>query len=101
VIAFALMACAWTVLEIVTGGNAGLLYVAPALVVCAPMLLGRYPGEVQLARLAQRSCPRRTRRVAASVPSRTHVRVMQRGGRLVGCALAKRPPPRCVPLPTP
>jgi hypothetical protein len=92
-LAFALLVAAWMVAEALTGADTGLLYLAPALVLACPLVLGRYVGEEQLwelARAAPAPPPRRPRGV--TVP-RSHVRVMQRGGRLVASSLAKRPPP--------
>jgi hypothetical protein len=90
----ALLVAALTALEVVTGGQAGLLYVGPVLLLCAPLVAGRYVGEERLLALANRYAadpPRRGSRVA--VP-RTRRRVMPRGGRLVASSLAERPPPR-------
>jgi hypothetical protein len=92
--AFALLVLAWMVAETLSGSATGLLYVAPALVLALPLVLGRFPGEDRLAGLAGASrAP--IARAAARIPApRSYVRVMQRGGRLVASALAKRPPPR-------
>jgi hypothetical protein len=89
----AMVVAAWVVLQALTGVELGLSYLAPALVLCAPLAVGCYVGENQLAELADRS-PRRPARRACRLPlPRSHVRVMQRGGRLVAASLAKRPPP--------
>jgi hypothetical protein len=90
---FAMVVAAWMVLQALTGVELGLSYLAPALVLCAPLALGWYVGENQLAELADRSprCP--ARRFCALPLPRSYVRVMQRGGRLVAASLAKRPPP--------
>jgi hypothetical protein len=92
--AFALLVLAWMVAEALSGSATGLLYLAPALVLALPLVLGRFPGEDRLAGLAGASrAP--IARAAARIPApRSYVRVMQRGGRLVASALAKRPPPR-------
>ena len=90
---FALLVAAWTVLAVHGGPDTGLLYLAPALLLCAPLIVGRYIGEEQLAELAKRA-PRCPARRASRLPlPRSHVRLMQRGGRLVASSLAKRPPP--------
>jgi hypothetical protein len=95
---FALLVAAWTVFALVSGVETGLLYLAPALMLCAPLLFGRYVGEEQLAVLANRS-PRCAARRASRLPvPRSHVRLMQRGGRLVASSLAKRPPPQATAL---
>ncbi|MEA2480821.1 MAG: hypothetical protein QOJ07_2743 [Thermoleophilaceae bacterium] len=91
--AFALLVVAWLAMEFLTGTEMGLLYLAPALVLALPLILGRYVGEEQLAVLTTAS-PAPAARAAADIPSpRSHVRVMHRGGRLVASAMAKRPPP--------
>jgi hypothetical protein len=95
---FALLVAAWTVVALHSGAETGLPYLAPALLLCVPLLFGRYVGEEQLAELAKRAprCPaRRASRLAAP---RSHVRLMQRGGRLVASSLAKRPPPPAAAL---
>lgn len=92
-LAFALLVTALMVRLALTGSETGLLYLAPALVLALPLVLGRYPGEKKLAQLAGRS-PGRTARGPCRVPApRSHVRVMHRGGHLVASAMAKRPPP--------
>ncbi|HMJ35558.1 MAG TPA: hypothetical protein VK501_16740 [Baekduia sp.] len=76
--------------------SAVLLSLLPLAVLVGTLLLGRYPGEQTLARAqaairprprraAVRTSPRAPRRPWASAP---------RGGRLVGAAIASRPPPR-------
>jgi hypothetical protein len=93
VVWFAVLVAAWTALALLSGADTGLLYLAPALLLCAPLMFGRYVGEEQLAELAKRS-PRSPARRASRLPvPRSHVRLMQRGGRLVASSLAKRPPP--------
>jgi hypothetical protein len=99
VVWFALVVAAWTVFALLSGVETGLLYLAPALLLCAPLLFGRYVGEEQLAELAKRS-PRCAARRASRLPvPRSHVRLMQRGGRLVASSLAKRPPPPATAFP--
>ena len=44
-LAFALLVAAWTVVALHSGAETGLPYLAPALVLCVPLLLGRYVGE--------------------------------------------------------
>ena len=92
-LSFAMVVAAWMVLQALTGVELGLSYLAPALVLCAPLAMGCYVGEKQLAELADRSphCP--ARRASRLPRPRSYVRVMQRGGRLVAASLAKRPPP--------
>jgi hypothetical protein len=90
---FLVLVWAWMALEALSGGHCGLLYLAPALLLCAPLLRGRYVGEGRLAALAGRP-PRPRWRAVPSMPApRTSPRPMLRGGRLVAAALAERPPP--------
>jgi hypothetical protein len=97
--AFTLVVAAWMVAQVLTGAETGLLYVAPALVLALPLLLGRYLGEEQLAELAGTSRPPRARLRSRISTPRGYVRVMYRGGRLVASAMAKRPPPARALLP--
>lgn len=91
---FAVVVAAWMAAEALTGYQSGLLYLAPALVLALPLLLGRFVGEEQLAGLAGRATTRpRRRRALRSARPRSHTRLMQRGGRLVASGMAKRPPP--------
>ena len=68
------------------------------LLICAPLTVGRYVGEEQLAELAKRSLRRPVRRASRLPVPLSHLRVMQRGGRLVASSLAKRPPPATAAL---
>jgi hypothetical protein len=69
------------------------LYLLPALLLVIPLLVRRYPGErvlIGLRRVERTRWPR----PRASVPThRRVVLVAVRGGRLIGCSLAVRPPP--------
>lgn len=71
-----------------------LLCLAPALVLMAALLARRYPGERLLISLAADRRPRRTR-ISASPrrPRAFGFARVPRGGLLLGCALAVRPPP--------
>jgi hypothetical protein len=97
--AFALIVSACTVAQTAAGGEVVLLlWAAPVLVLALPLLLGRYPGERTILRLAGRG-PARVRRAPSCAPrARSVVRLMERGGRLVGSAMAKRPPPAPGPV---
>jgi hypothetical protein len=99
--AFALLAGAWVLAQLALPVDLGVLYVVPALLLALPLLLGRYVGEAQLAELADRGLPHPSRRPRALRVPRSHVRIMERGGRLVGSALAKRPPPAAALSSTP
>jgi hypothetical protein len=97
-LSFALLVAAWMVAEALTGSQADLLYLAPALVLALPLILGRYVGEEQLAGLASRARTRPRRGVSRVTGPRSYARVMQRGGRLVASGMAKRPPPAAASL---
>jgi hypothetical protein len=71
----------------------GVLCLLPALTLAAPLILRRYPGARALARL---SAVRRARwqRPRSSAPLRPRAwAATPRGGLLLACALAVRPPP--------
>ena len=91
--AFALALLMWGVAEILTGGSTGLLYAAPAVLLALPLALGRYVAEDRLAGLAGRRLHVRRLRPLRQPAPRSRPRVMDRGGRLVARAMAKRPPP--------
>jgi len=70
-----------------------ILYLLPAVVLALPLLARRYPGERVLIALRGE---RRVRwpRPRSCVPSQRGIAlVVVRGGRLLGSALAVRPPP--------
>ncbi|HEV7808727.1 MAG TPA: hypothetical protein VGO80_23180 [Solirubrobacteraceae bacterium] len=76
------------------GVQSDVLLAAPVLVFVLPLLVGRYLGEEQLARLADAFVSRRPRRVAALVPTtRRGSQILPRGGHLIAASLAVRPPP--------
>jgi hypothetical protein len=77
------------------GPTTPVLFVAPWLLVLAPLLAGRYVGERSLRRLARAVGPRRLHRRPAAAPIRRRpaARALARGGGLIGCSLAVRPPP--------
>ena len=76
-----------------TDSEPGLLYLAPALLLLAPLAFDRYPGERLLAAVARarRPVPRRQGRA----PARALVSpcCFPRGGALLSMALAGRGPP--------
>jgi hypothetical protein len=80
---------------VLTGSTTPLLFLAPWLLVLAPLLAGRYVGERSLLRMARAVRRRPPARRAASrpAPRRPTVRGLPRGGRLIACSLAVRPPP--------
>lgn len=79
------------------GGSVGLLYLAPAILLTALLLGGRYPGERVLARAVVRARrPVRRRRLSRTRLPRPPRRTTPRGGRLLCAGLAGRGPPTVV-----
>jgi hypothetical protein len=72
-----------------------LAYLAPALMILAVLALRRYPGERALVARLERHRDRRGRARAprGAGRKRTPRALVARGGRLIGYALAVRPPP--------
>lgn len=68
------------------------LLLAPAALLFAALLLGRYPGEAALARARGRRVAVPRPRPSTRVPVR-RAPLLPRGGRLVGSAICARPPP--------
>jgi hypothetical protein len=74
-----------------------ILYLLPAVVLAIPLLVRRYPGEralLALRRVERAPWPRP--RSSVRVRHRA-VLLVVRGGRLIGCSLAVRPPPALLP----
>jgi hypothetical protein len=96
-LAIAMLVALLPLLHEVAGLGTGFMFMAPALTLVFPLLAGRYVGEERLLSLA-RSVP--SPRRAASVvprPRRRFEPLLVRGGRLIGAALAVRPPPALTP----
>lgn len=92
-LALALLLTAFLVLA--SGIDPGVLCLLPALGLALVLLAGRYPGELVLTGLRERP-RRRAPRALACLCARTRASaVMPRGGLLIGCSLAVRPPPLC------
>ena len=72
------------------GLDTGLLFLAPAFLLLLPLLAGRYLGADRLAACV---APVGRRLAAAIHVPRPRVRLVPRGGLLVGCSLAGRAPP--------
>ncbi|HEY2571597.1 MAG TPA: hypothetical protein VGI27_08985 [Solirubrobacteraceae bacterium] len=72
-----------------------LAYLAPALTILAVLAFRRYPGERALMAVLERHRGRRGRARAprGAARKRTPRALVPRGGRLIGSALAVRPPP--------
>lgn len=76
----------------VTGLDAGLLYLAPAMVLALPLVAGRYVGEEQLASLGAAVSRPRQRARAQRVPHRAS-RTLGLSGRLAAAVVVERGPP--------
>lgn len=91
----AALAVAWALVQAATGYDGGFAFMAPAILVAIPLLVGHYLGEDKLASLARRvqahRAPRRAPRVSGS--ARAPQRLLSRGGALIARSLAVRPPP--------
>lgn len=99
-LALAVTVC-WAFALALSGSTDTLLFLAPALLIVAPLIAGRYPGEELIAKLvAKRSRrPRRAALVRAPL-SRAAVVRSPRGTRLLAFSRAERPPPRRLLLQT-
>jgi hypothetical protein len=84
------LAALWLVGLHVGGLDTGLLFLAPAFVLLLPLLAGRSVGERALTPLHR---PVRRAAAAALRRARPRLRLVPRGGLLVGCSLAGRAPP--------
>nr|WP_183343456.1 hypothetical protein [Conexibacter arvalis] len=84
-------------LALVPHVGAGVLHLAPLLLLLGLLFAGRYVGEHQLERLrgllARRRGPARRRPTAGRAPRPRPGRAVPRGGLLIGSSLAVRPPP--------
>ena len=84
----------WAFALALSGSTDTLLFLAPALLIVAPLIAGRYLGEELIAKLvAKRSRrPRRPAVVLAPLP-RPPMAWSPRGTRLLAFSRAERPPP--------
>jgi hypothetical protein len=92
-VALAITVC-WALALAFAGSTDALLFMAPALLVVAPLLAGRYVGEELIEKLAARRSGRRRGSNAhpLAVPP-APASWLPRGTRLLAFSLAKRPPP--------
>jgi hypothetical protein len=92
-VALAITVC-WALALAFSGSTDVLLFLAPALLLVAPLVAGRYVGETLIAKLATRRSGPRRRPLApgASTPPAATL-WLPRGTRLLAFSLAKRPPP--------
>ncbi len=100
-LALAVLAPAALLLVLALGVDGDVLLALPPVLCLVPLLLGRYPGEERLARLASTVAARRRRPRAPCLPAAGTVRptsvLLPRGGRLIAASLAVRPPPGTAP----
>jgi hypothetical protein len=84
----------WALALALAGSTEVLFFLAPALLILAPLVAGHYPGETLITRLAD---GRRSESGASFAPApqelRSRVALLPRGPRLIALSLAKRPPP--------
>ncbi len=82
----------------VAGGDAGMLALAPALLIAALVSRRRYPGAKLLIAMRSRALGIARRRGLARIAATGRaVVVAPRGGLLLACSLAHRPPPGVIP----
>jgi hypothetical protein len=92
-LAFAITAC-WALTLAFAGSTDGLLFLAPALLIVAPLVAGHYVGEGLIERLADGRARARRRPSAYAAPApRPPALWLPRGTGLLAFSLAKRPPP--------
>jgi hypothetical protein len=82
----------WALALALAGAADGLLYLTPALLLAAPLALGRYLGEQSLAKLVPRDHPR-PRPVRALRATGLGPVLALTGQSVIGSGLARRPPP--------
>ena len=75
--------------QVVAGLDAGLLHLAPAIMLLLPLLAGRYVGEERIARARSQATVRVPRPVAARLPRALRATPL-RGGLLLAAGLGRR-----------
>lgn len=84
----------WAFALALSGSTDTLLFLAPALLIVAPLIAGRYLGEELIAQLVAKRSPRPRHSAAASaLLPRPPLAWSPRGTRLLAFARAERPPP--------
>ncbi len=84
----------WAFALALSGSTDTLLFLAPALLIVAPLIAGRYLGEELIAKLvAKRSRPPRRAALAPAPAPRPPAAWSPRGTRLLAFSRAERPPP--------
>ncbi len=87
----------WALALAFAGSTDVLLFMAPALLVIAPLIAGRYVGETLIAKLVARQAGQRRRPTARAFTPRPPAAWLPRGTSLVAFSLAERPPPVALP----
>jgi hypothetical protein len=81
--------------------EAGLPYLLPFALLLLALARRRYPGDrILLAFVGRRRRRLRRRPIALPAPPRALRALLPRGGRLLACSLAVRPPPQLASSPT-
>jgi hypothetical protein len=83
----------WALALALAGSTDTLLFLAPALLIVAPLIAGRYVGETLIVKLVVRQAGRRRRPAARASTPRPPAAWLPRGTRLIAFSLAERPPP--------
>jgi hypothetical protein len=92
-LALAITVC-WAFALALSGSTDTLLFLAPALLIVAPLIAGRYLGEELIAKLVAKRSRRPRRPAAAPTPvPRPPAAWSPRGTRLLAFSRAERPPP--------
>ena len=92
-VALAITAC-WALALALDGSTDVLLFLAPALLVFAPLVAGRYVGEGLIVKLATKRTRKPRRAPVSALPSsRPPALWLPRGTGLLAFSLDKRPPP--------
>jgi hypothetical protein len=97
-LAIAMLVALFPLLHEVVGLSAGFMFMAPALTLVFPLLAGRYVGEERLLSFARAVPPPRRQPMHTVSVRRASEPLLARGGRLIGAALAVRPPPSALAL---
>jgi hypothetical protein len=91
-LATAITVC-WALALAISGSTDVFFYLAPALLIIAPLVAGRYPGEKLILELATRSRRRRHWTAPSRPAPKAPAIWLPRGNRLIAFSLAERPPP--------
>jgi hypothetical protein len=91
-VALAITVC-WALALALAGSTDALLFMAPALLLVAPLLAGRYVGESLITKLSAERRPRRRRSASRASTPPPPALWLPRGASLLARSLAERPPP--------